>query len=308
MVSPTLSIIIVSFNTKSLLKQCLHSIENFQPEAQVIVVDNASGDGSSVMVTTEFPYVTLISSSTNLGFAGANNRGLAIANGEFQVLLNSDTVLEDNSLRRCVEWVQINKEVGAATPLLIGIDDKAQLCQSRFMSIRDELLQMLWTSPPAVSGDHDPSCWLPGTALVIRKEALIAVGGTLDERFFMYGEDADLSMRLCKAGWVRSVFRAGHIRHYGGASGGGSDIHRRPDLQAWYFYARYRWARKHLGKRGFLSLWLLDAIDIPRVLLTSLWNGNTLQRSRYAKIKALSLMRALGGTQPPKPQNAMITP
>ena len=256
------------------------------------------------MVRIEFPCVTLIESNINLGFAGANNQGLLRATGEYQVLLNSDTILEDDTLTRCILWMQTRNNIGAVTPLLIGVDNKPQLCQFRFMSLKNEIRQMLWRDSLPLSGDDDPESWLPGTALVIRRDALRDIGGILDDKFFMYGEDADLSMRLCRSGWIRAVFRDGHIRHYGGASGGGADIHRRSDLQAWYFHARYRWARKHWSFCAFLFLLCIDFIDIGRGLITSLWNGNFLGRISYSKIKMASLIRALTGSLPPLPHQA----
>jgi len=299
---PSISIIIVSFNTCNLLRNCLHSVERFLPESQVIVIDNASSDGSVAMVRSEFPDITLIESNTNLGFAGANNRGLLLATGEYLVLLNSDTLLEDDTLTRCAQWMRIRKNLGAVTPLLIGVDNKPQTCQFRFMSLTNEIRQMLWQDSYTLKGDDDSDCWLPGTALVIRQEALRDIGGALDDNFFMYGEDADLSMRLCRAGWFRAVFRDGYIRHYGGASGGGADIQRRSDLQAWYFHARYRWARKHWPFGAFVSLLCIDFLDIARGMITSLWNGNVLGRASYSKIKIASLIRAITGSPPPLPQ------
>ena len=254
------------------------------------------------MVDREFPNATLVAETSNLGFAGANNRGLSIASGEYIVLLNSDTILEDDTLARCIHWMHSQQTIGAATPLLVGVDDKQQMCQFRFMSIKSEILQMLWRVPVPPEIDNDPRCWLPGTALVIRRDALDDVGRYLDDSFFMYGEDADLSMRLHKAGWLRSVFRTGHIRHYGGASGGGADPHRRSDLQAWYFYARYQWARKHLSIVEFIVLWVIDTLDIVRVMLTSLWNGSVSERYRYSKTKMASLVRAINSSKPPKPR------
>ena len=301
MTAPSLSLILVSFNTRDLLRQCLFSIARFCPEAQVIVVDNASCDQSADMVRAEFPDVLLIESETNLGFAGANNLGLAQAKGDFQVLLNSDTVLEDDTLTRCVRWMQADPKLGATSPRLIGIDDQYQTCAFRFLSLRDELAKAFRRPARPLVGDRDPESWLPGTALVIRREALASVGGRLDDEFFMYGEDADFSMRLRKAGWELAVFSDGRVRHYGGASGGGSDQRRRPDLEAWILYARYRWARRHLGWFGAAGIWGLDAIDVARMYLRGLVRGDFKTQAIYARVKAQSLARALVGRQPPRP-------
>ena len=301
MTDPTISFIIVSFNTRELLRQCLQSVGEYCPGAQVIVVDNASRDQSASMVRAEFPGVVLIESDTNLGFAGANNLGLKQAHGAFQVLLNSDKVLEDDTLTRCARWMHAEPKLGAVTPLLLGVDEKYQGCQFRFPSVGEEVGRMLRWSLPPLTDPRDPEGWLPGTALMIRREALASVGGGLDDSFFMYGEDADFSMRLRKAGWDRAVFTEGSIRHYGGASGGGGDFQRRPDLEAWTLYARYRWARKHQGLLGFATIWTIDALDTLRMVVRGVLHGNLKSQARYAAIKWAGLTRALTGSQPPKP-------
>ena len=224
---PSVSIVIVSYNTRDLLRACLESIGVHCPEAEVIVVDNASDDGSAQMVRDLFPTVQLVVSPTNQGFAGGNNLGLSHTHGEFVVLLNSDTVLEDDSLTRCVDWMRAHPELGAASPRLVGGDGQPQRCFHRFPSLRDELRKAFRRPLPPLAGDRDPEGWLAGTALVVRRAALDGVGGRLDDVFFMYWEDADLSARLRKAGWDVAPFPKGYIRHLGGASGGGQDSGRR---------------------------------------------------------------------------------
>ena len=305
MVKTCLSIIIVNFNTRELLRQCLLSIEQYLPDAQVIVVDNASQDSSVKMIRDEFAQITLLTSEINLGFAGANNLGIAVATGEFLVLLNSDTVVEDDTLAGCASWMQSDPKLGAVTPLLIGFDGEYQSCQFRFMTLPGEIANFFRQPPKQPRGDRDPDCWLPGTALVLRREALNSIGGTLDASYFMYVEDADLSMKLRNAGWDRAVYREGSIRHFGGASGAGDDSKRNPILEAWKLYGRYRWARKHLGLWRFSVLWCFDLIDIPRLLLSCIKKGKVREWPVRAQVMAASLMRALTGSQPPKPQKKL---
>src|SRR5258708_27586179 len=121
-----LSVVIVSFNTRDLLRQCLSSLRRHEPGAQVIVVDNASRDGSPVMVRDEFPEAALVRSPTNDGFAAANNLGLRLATGDPVVLLNSDTLLHDPALSRCASWLDDHPRTGAVSPRLVGSDGKPQ--------------------------------------------------------------------------------------------------------------------------------------------------------------------------------------
>ncbi len=295
-----ISIIIVSYNTRDLLRQCLESLDRHCPEAEVIVVDNASRDDSAEMVRTGFPRVKLVPLSENRGFAGGNNEGLKQATGDLLLLLNSDTVLEDDSLQRCAAWMAEHQDVGALSPRLIGIDGKPQQCLHRFPNFGQRLRRALWMQPKPESGEQTGSTWLAGTALMIRREALKECGG-LDDTYFIYWEDADLSARLLEAGWKLAEYPDAHVRHYGGASGGGPDATRRPDLYAWYAWGEHRWFFRHRPAREALGLWMLDCVDVFRKFVRGAVHSTRRSEWLHSRTLAGVLWRRLLGRKPSLP-------
>lgn len=294
-----ISIIIVSYNTRDLLRQCLESVARHCPEAEVIVVDNASADDSAEMVRRQFPAVKLIGLSENRGFAGANNEGLKATTGELLLLLNSDTMLEDDSLQRCAAWMMEHGDVGAASPHLIGMDDRPQQCLHRFPNLKSKLRQALWMKPKPQNDQQAEVGWLAGTALMIRREALWGIGGSLDDTYFMYWEDADLGARLLESGWKVAEYPDAHVRHYGGASGGGPDASRRPDLYAWYAWGQHRWFWGHRPAWESVSLWLLDFLDVFRKLIRGAIHSGRRTEWIHARTLAGVLRRRLFGQTPP---------
>lgn len=254
-----IAFIIVSFNTRELLRACLQSIQRYEPDSEVIVVDNGSRDGSVTMVRDEFPIHRLFASEKNLGFAAANNLGLSAATRPYAVLLNSDTELLDDSISRCVLRMVREPSLGAVHPSLRGADGNPQECVHREPSLRSSLRKALRLRV----SDESSAQWLAGTALVLRKQALDQVG-RLNDDFFMYWEDADLSARLRAAGWGLAHEPRAIVKHYGGGSGGGPDAARRADLYAWYCWGKHRWFILNRPRRESLFIWTLDAIDVAR--------------------------------------------
>ena len=295
---PRLSLVIVSYNTRELLRQCLASIEQHEPEAETIVVDNASRDGSLDMVQEAFPRIKRIAMGWNAGFAAANNAGLAQAEGDYLVLLNSDTVLEDDSLGRCVLWMDAHPEIGASSPRLIGADDQPQECRYAFPSLANVVREVFRFAP--VDDPRKPG-WLAGTALILRRKALESIGGGLDDNFWMYWEDADLSSRLLAAGWKLIPFEDGRIRHYGGASGGGLDSNRRADLHAWYLHGKYRWFAKHRGSAAQLAVLALDSIDIARKEIRGILRPSRAGERVHARVMARAVVNGVRRKSPPYP-------
>ena len=296
-----ISILIVNYRTPELLARCLRSLAEHNPGAEVVVVDNAGGDRSAEMVRRDFPEVRLVVSERNLGFAGANNAGLPFCRGEFVVLLNSDTEVEDDSLDRCAEWMRARPSVGAASPLLVGFDGLPQRALYRVPTLRETLrvaLRMPPTPEPEVASE---GCWLAGTALMIRREALETIGGRLDPEFFMYWEDADFSARLGRAGWSVGSCPVAHVRHFGGASGGGPDSSRRADLYAWYAWGRHRWFAKHRPRWECAAIWMLDGVEVARKALRSALRPGRRHEWPQARVLAGVLGRRLVGASPPRP-------
>jgi GT2 family glycosyltransferase len=273
------------------------------PDAQVIVVDNASQDGSVEMVRTCFPEVELVELERNEGFAAANNAGLPLAAGDPIVLLNSDTVVEDDSLQRCAEWMRVRPGVGMLSPRLVGVDGKPQQCLFAFPTL-GELLRVAFRRKPreetaVIDG------WLAGTALFLRREALQQIGGQLDARYFMYWEDADLSARMRERGWERVVYPEAYVRHYGGGSSP-TDAPARAELLAWYLFGRHRWFARHRSALEAVGLWLFEAFDVFRNLLRGWRQGRAASARSHAIIMLKVLLWRLTGRQPPLPGAARV--
>jgi GT2 family glycosyltransferase len=292
-----LSVVIVSFNTRELLRQCLESLRRHEPSAQVIVVDNASRDGSPDIVCGEFSEVVLIRSTVNVGFAAANNLGLRAAVGDPVVLLNSDTLLNDDALSRCAAWLDDHPRTGAVSPRLVGADGKPQECLLPFPTLGQRLrtaIRRRWKPADPAKG------WLAGTALVLRRSALDAVGGELDAGYFIYWEDADLSARLRRHGWQREVHPEATIVHFGGGSGGGTDAERRADLYAWYCYGEHRWFARNRPMAEAAAVWLFDVFDVIRRRLRAWWRNRPAEMA-HARVLARVLIGLPFGWAPRKP-------
>lgn len=211
-----LSVTICSWNTREDLRLCLDSLRAARGEAgfEVIVVDNASTDGSADMVASEFPEFTLVRSEVNLGFTGGHNLALARRTGQHAALLNSDTVVHPGAIGSLARVLSERPEVGIVAPKLLNPDGSLQFSCRRFpnpvaAAFRNTFLGRWFPNNPYVRDylmqDFDHSSprevdWVSGAALFIRGEALARVGG-LDEGFFMYCEDVD----LCKRAWQQGA-------------------------------------------------------------------------------------------------------
>jgi GT2 family glycosyltransferase len=228
-----ISIIIVSWNARSYLRDCLNSIRQTRGSLvhEVIVVDNASSDGSPEMVTVEFPEVILIRSRENLGFARANNLGLQRATGELLALINSDVVVHAHCWEELAGFLHHSPNVGLVGPKVIGRDGLLQLSCGRLPSVWNTLCQFLVLNKvfPGIaifSGfqvgpkEHETRREvevLSGCFWLARRQAVEAVGG-LDECFFFYAEDVDWSKRFRDAGWKLFFVPEATATHFGGGS------------------------------------------------------------------------------------------
>lgn len=265
---------------------------------EIIVVDNASKDNSVQMIRTEFPETKLITLEENVGFGGANNVGYQHATEDFVILLNSDTILKDNAMTQCVERVKANPELGVVSPSLMGVDGIPQQCRHRFPTVGDHVRKALRQQPKSTSEVPDDCCWLAGTCLVLRREAIEQAGGLFDDALFMYWEDADLSSRLLASGWKLEECTDIEIIHYGGASGGGPDSLRRPDLHAWYTYGRHHWFSKHRPIWERLSLWSLEVIDTFRCFVRGVLHKERRNEWTHAGTMLRVLVGRLVGQKP----------
>ena len=224
------SIIILSWNTQNLLRDCLKSLQDL-PSAgyEIIVIDNASTDGSAGMVVREFPEVRLTRNKKNLGFAAGNNQGINLSNGKLVLFLNSDTLVQERSVEKLTQFIEENNEVGAVAPLLFNEDGSLQKdpCYLRFPSPLTVFLYYhkplrnltfkLFPSLLLSSTKFDKPVkvdQLPGAALMIRRNILKKIGG-FDEKFPLYFEDTDLSFRVKKLGYKLVVVPETKVIHLG---------------------------------------------------------------------------------------------
>ncbi len=229
---PDLSVIIVNWNVRDLLRRCLHSILANLPTCslEVIVVDNASTDGSMEMVRTEFPQVRLIANPGNRGFTAANNQGLAVARGRYVLLLNPDTEVVGDALETMVAFADAHPDVGVVGPQLLNPDGTVQSSRRRFPTLATALFESTWLQPCAprrllvhyyVLDRPDDEVqdvdWVTGAALMARREAVEQVG-PLDEGFFMYSEELDWCRRFRAAGWRVVYLPTARVIHYEGKS------------------------------------------------------------------------------------------
>jgi GT2 family glycosyltransferase len=272
-----LSIIIVNWNVKDLLRHCLQSLleaDHFAPNltSEIIVVDSASGDGSPQMVCETFPQVRLIASAENLGYARGNNTGVAAAQGRFLLLLNPDTVVETNALAEMVAYLDHHPEGGALGPQLLWPEGTVQSSRRRFPTLGS----LFWESTlleqwfphnrfqhryhlADVAPNHPQTVdWVVGAALLIRRETWAQVG-PIDENFFMYFEETDWCRRAMAAGWQIHYLPTAKIIHYEGKSSEQVIAARTLRFQL----SKLHYTRKYFG-RGWavalrLFLWLTYA-------------------------------------------------
>ena len=231
---PDLSVAVVSYNTRDLLRACLASLHARHAEGEasleVIVADNGSDDGSLKMVRAEFPDVHLVETGGNVGFGRANNRALRGARGRFFCLLNSDAEILPGALAHALAFLSAHPDVGlvggqllwpdgrpqtswGADPTLAGVWQEQTFWQTFAGALRGQGV-VTAPAPDTIPRDVDQ---ISGAFMVLRRRAWEQIGG-FDPAYFMYNEDVDLNVRLRRAGW-RVVFLPGaQIRHHLGAS------------------------------------------------------------------------------------------
>lgn len=232
-----LSVIILSYNTKDLLRDCLRFVfasKLNHYNVQVIVVDNASVDDSVQMVKKEFPQVELIQSEKNLGFSGGNNLGLKKVVGRYILFLNSDTEVVSEAFVEMISFMDKNPKVGASTPKALLFSGKMDPdCHRGFPTPWASIcyffgLERLFPKSKIFGQYHKFYLDLDkiheidagfGTFMFVRKEALEKVGNW-DESYFFYGEDLDFFYRIKKAGWRVMFYPKVLLYHHKGASSG----------------------------------------------------------------------------------------
>jgi GT2 family glycosyltransferase len=240
---PDVSIVIVTWNTRAMLEECLLSLcastlsiegitgPGILPppgvSAEVWVVDNASSDGTAGMVRERFPWVRLVENPENLGFARGNNLALAESSGRYAVLLNSDTQVEADAITVLIDFLDATPQSGAAGPMLLNSDGTLQTSCTPMLTPGREFwrlsfLDLLLPRSVYVMANWSPTLPRPvevikGACLAVRKQALDEVG-VLDDSYFMYTEEVDLCYRLASAGWTLWWVPASRVIHHGEAS------------------------------------------------------------------------------------------
>ena len=281
-----LSIIIVTHNAKDFLRNCLKSvfekIKNLSFE--VLVVDNASSDGTFEMLKNEFPQVKVIFSKENLGFAKANNLAIKEAKGKYIFLLNPDTILLDENFERLIDFAQKNPDVGAIGPKVLNSDFTIQhQCKRGFPTPWNIFcylsgLAKIFPKSKIFAGylltyldtekiqEVDS---LSGCAMVVKREVIEKVG-MMDEDYYLYGDDLDWCYRIKSAGWKVVYFPETKIIHYGGKGGTG----KKPYFNIYHFYrSAFIFYRKHPAKKYFFLInWLVYLGIFLRFLMVIIIN------------------------------------
>lgn len=227
------SIIIVNWNTRDILKECLQSVyqQTEGVDFEVIVIDNASDDDSVAMIKSDFPQVVLIENKENKGFATANNQGMAVAKGRYCLLLNSDTVVLDNAITKTVEFADHQDKTAVVGCRVLNPDKTLQPTCFMFPSLLNMFLSSTYLYKlfrrSKFFGRERLTWWqrddvrqvdvVTGCFMLVSRQAIDQVG-MMDESFFMYGEETDWCYRFKKAGWNVLFTPGAEIIHLGGQS------------------------------------------------------------------------------------------
>jgi len=281
---PKVSIVIVNWNTCTLLENCLKSVySETKPDLmEVIVIDNGSSDNSCEMVRSHFKDVKLIGNATNVGFAKATNQGLEVSRGEYVLMLNSDTVILDQAIEKTVHFADNHHDTAIIGPKLLNPDGSFQNSCFRFPSLLGIFLNAIYISQVFKDnyiinwdryGRRDWSTFqevdcVMGSYMLVRRSVPKEVG-LLDTDYFMYGEETDFCYRVKKAGWKILYYPDARVIHiHGGSEKSWVD-------RAWSYEASQRGTLLFLCKWrhiavGYIGNVFVSCFLIPRLLVWSL--------------------------------------
>jgi GT2 family glycosyltransferase len=296
-----LSVIIVNYNVKFYLEQCLESVRRASQglQVEVYVVDNLSTDGSVAYLRERFPDVTFVANQENVGFARANNQAIRQSKGRYVLLLNPDTIVGEDTLARMVEFMDAHPEAGGTGAYMLNADgsfapESRRGLPTPFVAFckmvgltklfpKSRLLGRYYMGYLDANEVNEIEA-ISGACMMLRREALDKVG-LLDEDFFMYGEDIDLSYRVLKGGY-KNYFIPTRMLHYKGESTVKSSYR-----YAYTFYQAMRlFFRKHYGHYSFII-----SLPINAATWASTFMAYVRNRLRYRRIprEASSPMNAL---------------
>ncbi|MBW3635551.1 MAG: glycosyltransferase family 2 protein, partial [Armatimonadetes bacterium] len=269
--APMLSVLIVNWNTRELLRACLHSLRASHAglEHEIIVMDNDSNDDSAPMVAREFPEVILLAEKRNLGFAAGNNRAFERARGELIWLLNPDTEVLEDAPRRLIQFLEKNPRVGAVASALIDArsgeiqrscrtfptpaalwSQALGLARAFPHSRRFGFYKMGWWNYRDAREVDQPMA----SSFLLRRQAVEDAGGLFDEEFPIFFNDVDLCWRLKRAGWEIWFLSDARVTHWGGAATG--------QIKAAMI------AESHRALRHFYRKWFRGALSPPVYIAT----------------------------------------
>ncbi|MGI8588271.1 MAG: glycosyltransferase family 2 protein [Chloroflexia bacterium] len=299
---PYCSVVIVSWNVRDLLRACLRSLPDAAGpglSVELLVVDNASRDGSAEMVRAEFPDVRLLAEPENLGYARANNLGIVASRGRYTLLLNPDSEMHAGSLAALLAYLEMHPEVGLAGPRLLNTDGSPQSSRRRFPTVATAMiestpLQSLFPRAGVLrqyyvldrSDDEEQEVdWVTGACMLARREALAEVGG-FDPRYFMYSEELDLCRKLRDSGWRVGYVPSATVIHHGGQS---SDQNI-PERHIRFQRSRLRYFARRHGRAvaAWLRVWMSALYLWQAGLETGKWllgHKRRLRRERLAMIR-----------------------
>jgi GT2 family glycosyltransferase len=283
------SIVIVAWNVKRLLSECLQSVydETKGIEFEIIYVDNGSSDGSVQMVREQFPEVVIIENSDNKGFIRANNQAIEIARGRYVLLLNSDTIILRNAIAKVVAFADQHPEAAVVGCRVLNPDHTLQGNCFRFYSTLNMIFDALFLSRAFPNSrlfgrktyggfDYQSAKEVDvvvGCFSLVRREAIRQVG-MMDETFFVYGDDIDWCWRFVKAGWKVWYTPAAEIIHYGGQT-----TRQSPNAFTLQLFGAYLLnVRKHYPYRTFLVSRMLTALHC--LIRAFYWSGRALVRNK----------------------------
>lgn len=296
--SVDVSVIIVNWNTRDLLRNCLNSVYQTVTgiRFEIIVVDNASSDGTVAMLEEEFPGVVRILNRENRGFGAANNQAMLVMKGEYALLLNTDAVLIPAAVRKLWEFCKAHEQAGIVCGQLLNADGSRQNSIAAFpslltLAVNNSLLEFLFPRAyPSKRYGHKHPIQVDsaiGACMMIRKKALDATG-FFDERYFFFFEETDLARTMRDRGWKVYQVPDAHIYHLQGQSVGHN-----AGARIEFYRSRYQYLQKWHGRRYvilaksiiFLRLGANYCSNLLLVLLTLGANGKFRRRwNTYAEL------------------------
>lgn len=298
------SVVIVNWNTREILRDSLKSIldQTREVEFEVIVVDNASSDGSAQMVRSEFPTVRLIENDTNRGYGAAANQGMKLAAGRYVLVLNSDVIIWDGAIDKTVKYADKRQDAAIVTCQAWENREKVQITCFRFPSVLNMLLYMTGMDKVFKYNRFFGREWMlwwdrdserqidvaTGMFLLVRREAIEEVG-MMDEAFFMYYEETDWCRRFRDAGWKILFWPGAKVLHFHGGSQ--SSQQKAIEMFAQQRKSMLLYFRKHHGDLTYLAV---------RGLLVVLFG------TRFIAWNTIMLLRYLAGKDMLKAQGESL--